>query len=260
MSLLKHILSLSAMSLMVTSGAIAAGLDQTVNHIIANWRWTYYWFGETGVENYVEGKRISVLVFRNTSVTVPSRGLCSADLVTCSTYAGAFLDPLPVRVHLSQSVSMEQAFDAFVRSGFRDQQHPAGLGTFSAADFDVRADVLVLPGLGIPARVSSKPTAQQRRQAESIRSVFQCWGTGRPPAGCKGTLVFARLGTLDPYWFVLRSCSNSCAFSGDSVEMLRRGDFENWEVTAAGLIDRPAADVTRFREKIIEAQWFRLDL
>jgi len=90
--------------------------------------------------------------------------------------------------------------------------------------------------------------------------VFGCWGAkskARPPR-CTGGFLFAYYGEADPYWLVLRSCSATCEFKGDAVEMLRRGDHD-WEATSAGYVDR-GDDIKRLKMLIEKAAMFRLQL
>jgi hypothetical protein len=124
-----------------SSGVHAADPSgQVSDRIVENWRWTRFWFGKTGIDDYAAGRRVSALAFWNSDNSRPLRGLRSSELGVC-----------------------------------------------------------------------------------------------------------------------LRSCSKACESAGETVEMLRRGDHR-WEVTSAGFIDGPKAEVERLKQQIEKAEMFRLQL
>jgi hypothetical protein len=236
--------------------------DQVFNRITENWRWSHYWFGKTGIDDaYVEGQRITALIFWNKSGSQPIRGLCSSDLALCIAYSGVYLDPAARRMPIGTNVDVQQAFASFISSGLRDSSHILAVEGVSPADFEAVQRVVTLPVLEPPTSTTTRVTpAGASREAERIKRVFTCWGVEAEtrPQGCTGNLVFAYYGENDPYWFVLRSCSTACEFKGESVEMLRRGD-RGWEITSAGFVDSPK-EVERLKQQIEKAAMFRFPL
>jgi hypothetical protein len=248
----------------VSDGSRAAdAADQVVDRIVETWRWSHYWFGKTGIDgSYAAGRKVSALVFWNDNENRPMRGLCSSELGACLVYSGAYLDPAPRRMEIAPNVSARQAFMAFVTDGFRDSSHILAIEGMRAADFQSQETSIILPTLEAPTAISHRDVpAEARTEAEKVKQVFRCSDAQNetPTEGCSGSLVFAFYGPEDPYWFVVRSCSEACEFKGESVEMLRRGDH-GWEVTSAGFIDRPKAEVERLKQQIEKAEMFRLQL
>ena len=132
----------------------------------------------------------------------------------------------------------------------------------SLADFRVKQKSLTLPVLSPPYSIARRVVPEEAsREAEKTKRTFGCWGTESETRqqGCTGSLVFAFYGDNDPYWFVLRSCSTTCEFKGESVEMLRRGDH-GWDVTVGGFINGPKEEVGRLKQQIEKAEMFRLQL
>jgi len=251
-------------ALAINHDAYSDSADEIFDRIVENWRWSHYWFGKTGIDDnvYVEGKQISALVFWTKNDSQPIRGLCSTDLSLCVAYSGAYLDPFERRMQITPNATPQQAFTSFVNRGFRDSSHILAVEGLSLADFQVQQRSVTLPALEPPASIlRQEVSAEASREAERVKHLFGCWGieSETQPRGCGGSLVFAYYGEADPYWFVLRSCSTSCEFKGESVEMLRRGDH-GWEVTSGGFVGSPTAEVERFKQRIEKAEMFRLRL
>lgn len=248
----------------VSDGSRAAdSADQVLDRIAETWRWSHYWFGKTGIDDlYATGRKVSAPVFWNNNGNRPVRGLCSSDLGACLAYSGAYLDPAPRRMDVAPNVSPQQAFMAFVSDGFRDSSHILAIRGMTAADFQLQETSVILPTLEPPSAISHRDVPPEARtEAEKVKLVFRCSEAQneKPTEGCSGSLVFGYYGPEDPYWFVLRSCAEACEFKGESVETLRRGDH-GWEVTSAGFIDSPKAEVERLKQQIQKAEMFRLQL
>lgn len=237
--------------------------DRAVDRIVENLRWTYYWFGKTGIEHvYAEGKTISALVFWHKNDSPPISGLCSTDISICVAYSGVYLDPAERQMPIGQSVTSQQAFAAFISSGLRDASHRLAVEGLSPNDFQIEQRSITLPVLEPPSSIVTRVVPEEAtREAEKVRRLFGCWGVEAEtrPRGCMGSLVFAYYGARDPYWFVLRACAMTCEFKGESVEMLRRGDH-GWEVTSGGFIGSPKAEVDRLKQQIERAAMFRVPL
>jgi hypothetical protein len=247
--------------------AVSGSLGQenasgVLDRIVENWRWSRYWFGSSGIDDvYAEGKKISALVFWNTNNVQPMRGLCSSEFLLCVAYSGVYFDPLERRIEIAPNVPLQRAFTSFVNRGFGDSSHIIAFGHLRLEDFRFEEISVTLPHLGPPSSVLVRTVPEEApREAERVRRLFNCWGAEpetRPP-GCTGRLAFAFYGMADPYWFVLRTCSTKCAFRGDSVEELARGE-RGWEARAAGFINSPKAEVERLRRQIEKAEMFRLE-
>jgi hypothetical protein len=244
-------------ALPISTRAYCAAADPVFDRIAENWRWSHYWFGKTGIDDvYVEGKKISALIFWNNSESQPIRGLCSSELSLCVAYSGIYLDPAERRMSIAPNVAPQQAFTSFVRSGLRDSSHMIGVEGLRTADFQLEQKSLTLPVLGPPSSITRRAVPEEAsREAEKVKRPFGCWGVESETRlqGCTGSLVFAYYGDTDPYWFVLRSCSTACEFKGESVEMLRRGDH-GWDVTIGGLINSPKEEVERLKKQIEKAE------
>ncbi len=236
---------------------------QVFERIVENWRWTRYWFGKTGIDDaYVEGKKISALIFWNKNDSQPINGLCSSELSLCVAYLGAHLDPFERRMQIAPGVAQQQAFASFINSGLRDSSQIMAVEGLSVADFQVEQKSVTLPILEPPSSILLREVpAEAPREAERVKSLFGCWGVESEtrPRGCSGSLTFAYYGDADPYWFVLRSCATACEFKGESVEMLRRGDH-GWEVTSGGFVGSPQAEVERLKRQIEKAKMLQLEL
>src|ERR1700680_2775768 len=90
----------------IDHGAYGDATDQVFGRIVENLRWSHYWFGKTGIDDvYVEGKRISALIFWNKSESQPIRGLCSSEISLCVAYSGIYLDPAERRMHIPPNVA-----------------------------------------------------------------------------------------------------------------------------------------------------------
>lgn len=237
--------------------------NQVVGRITENWRWSHYWFDKTGIDDhYMAGRKVSALVFWNSSDNRPIRGLCSSELGICLAYVGPFLDPEPRRMTIAPEISDLSAFTTFVGNGFQDRSHLLAIRGTTVTDFQRQQLSILLPVLEPPSAILHHDIpSQARTDAEEVKRVFRCSeeDSKAPTEACSGSLVFAYHGAEDPYWFVLRSCSQACEFRGESVEMLRRGDH-GWEVTSAGFIDRPQTEVDRLKQQIEKAEMFRLRL
>jgi hypothetical protein len=249
--------------LVVNRGVYGDSADQAYDRIVENWRWSHYWFGKTGIDDvYVEGKKISALIFWTKSDSQPIRGLCSTDLSLCVAYSGVYLDPLERRMQVAPNVTAQQAFESFVKSGLGDSSHILAVGGLRPADFQIEEKSVTLPAWVLPASISGHKTpAEAASESARLKRLLGCGAVSaetRPPR-CSGTLVFAYYGATDPYWFVLRSCSTDCEFGGDAIEELTRGD-RGWEVTSGGFINTPKAEVERLKQQIQKAEMLRLQL
>lgn len=237
--------------------------DQVFDRLVENWRWSHYWFGKTGLDDvYVEGKKITALMFWNKSESQPIRGLCSSELSLCIAYSGVYLDPAERRMSIAPGATPQQAFSSFVSSGLSDSSHMLAVEGLNVTDFQVEQKSITLPILEPPSSITRRAVPEEAaREAERVKRTFSCWGVEAKtrPRGCTGGLVFAFYGDADPYWFVLRSCSTACEFKGESVEMLRRGD-RGWDVTIGGFINSPKEEVERLKQQIEKAEMFRLQL
>jgi len=252
----------------VISGLTAAsrGVSEDVagkvfSRIVENWRWSYYWFGKTGIDDvYVSGKKISALFFWSTKPMRPMRGFCSSDISRCVAYEGVYLAPLEREMGISPRASSQQAFGTFVSSGFRDPKYLSLIEGLSLADFESKERLVTLPDLGPPSSISRREIpADAAHEAERIaRQLARGASSAEARPDCRCSLVFAYYGPNDPYWFVLRTCSTACEFKGKAIEMLSRGD-RGWEATSGGYIDAPASDVERLEHQIERAEMFRLE-
>jgi hypothetical protein len=237
--------------------------DEVLERIVENWRWSYYWFGENGVDDvYSVGKRVSMLVFWTKNEIRPIRGICSTELLRCVAYSGVYFEPFGRRMEMTRNSTPHQAFLAFVNSGFRDAAHVLAIEGLKTADFLFEEKSIALPAMRPPSSILRREIpAGASRDAERVKRLFGCSSAGaktRPP-GCTGNLVFAYYGAADPYWFVMRSCSMACELRGESVEMLTRGDH-GWEVTSAGFIGGPKATVAYLKHQIAKAAMLRLKM
>lgn len=258
-------LTYAALALVALTGGLFAAetADRVIDRITETWRWSNYWFGKTGIEvPYATGQTVSALVFWNGNEIQPLRGLCSSELGACMVYAGVYLDPAPRRMKIAPGVGLRQAFMTFIGDGFRDSSHILAIKDMTAADFQIQEKSVILPALEAPSAILRREIpADAQTEAEKVKQVFRCADPQNkaPADGCSGSLAFAYYSADDPYWFVLRSCSEACEFKGESVETLRRGDH-GWEVTSAGFIDSPKAEVERLKQQIEKAEMFRLQL
>ena len=256
--------TLAALAVFAANGsAYGDSADQAFDRIIENWRWSHYWFGKTGIDDvYVEGKKISALIFWNKNDGQPIRGLCSTDLSLCAAYSGVYLDPLERRMQMAANVTARQAFESFIKSGLGDSSHILAVKGLRPADFQIEEKSVTLPTWEMPAPIANhKIPADAASEAARVKRLLGCSGgaTETRPRGCGGTLVFAFYGAADPYWFVLRSCSTACEFGGDAIEELTRGDH-GWEVTSGGFINTPKTEVERLKQQIQKAEMLRLQL
>lgn len=251
--------SLTALAILLTGSAAHAGApDEVFQRIVENWRWQHYWFGKTGIDDfYREGKQVSALIFWNMNQMQPIRGMCSPNLQTCVAYSGIYLDPAPRRMQMPASATARQGFDAFVSSGLSDPAHITSADGLKSSDFQSTEISITLPALNPPDAISRREvSAEERKEAERISRLFRCTGErATVPGGCKGELIFAYHGPDDPYWFVLRSCSEACTSKAETVEMLRRGDT-GWEITSAGLVENQK-EIERLKGQIERAAMFR---
>ena len=193
--------------------------DQVFDRIVENWRWSHYWFGKTGIDDaYVEGKKVSVLIFWTKSDSQPIRGLCSTELSLCVAYSGVYLDPRERRMRMAPNVAPQQAFTSWVNDGLRDPTALIGVQGLSMADFEVVEKSVTLPVLEPPSSITHRAVPEKAaKEAERVKRLFGCWGVDAEtrPQGCSGSLVFSYYGDKDPYWFVLRSCSTACELKGN---------------------------------------------
>lgn len=251
--------------LAVNRGVYGDTADQVYNRIVENWRWSHYWFGKTGIDDvYVEGKKISALIFWTRNDSQPISGLCSADLFLCVAYSGVYLDPLERRMQMAPNVTTQQAFESFVKSGLGDSSHILAVRGLHPADFQIEEKSITLPAWALPASISGRRTpAEAASESARLKRLLGCGGAAieTGPPGCSGALVlvFAYYGATDPYWFVLRSCATACEFGGDAIQELTRGD-RGWEVTSGGFINTPKAEVERLKQQIQKAEMLRLQL
>lgn len=248
----------------VQQGVCASGADRALNYIIENWRWSHYWFGKAAIDDvYADGKKIFALVFWARDEERPIRGLCSTEISLCLAYVGVHLDPLPRRMPIAPNSVLREAFEAFVKSGFADSSHMLEVPGLSVTNFSVEEMPIILPAWEPPSSIIRREIPEEAsRQAERVKRLLGCDSADSktPSPGCKGTLIFAYYGKEDPYWFVLRTCSDSCDHAGDSVEELTRGDFSRWEVTSSGFINSPKSEVLRLKQQIEKAEMFRFEL
>jgi hypothetical protein len=248
---------------LVTRVASAQTANQVIEQVFENWHWTRFWFGRTGVEGHYEvGKRISALVFWETSKPYNLKGLCSTELSRCVAYAGRYLAPYELGISIESNSTATDAFRNWVNHGFSDGRQLVGFPDLTMEDFKLQVQTITLPLLVPPPSVLNRTEPPEAfREAERIRKLFGCTDQTLPArlGRCTGSLVFAYYGERDPYWFVLRSCSANCKFKGESVEMLTRGD-NGWEVTSGGLLRGRKSEIERFKTQILRAEMFRLQL
>jgi len=232
------------------------------DRLAENWRWSRYWFGKTGIEDvYSEGKRVSVLMFWTKGTRRSKSGFCSTELSLCVALTGPYLDPSPERMHVDKSIDLIDAFRLFVQSDFGGaESYLSSAERLSAIDFETNETFVTLPPLTPPASVLQKVVPLEAlEEADRLKQLLGCGGRGRgaPALPCSGTLVFAFYGPADPYWFVLRTCSDACQFRGSTVQELTRGD-RGWEITSRGYVS--GSDVEHLKQQIEKAEMFRIAL
>ena len=249
--------------LSVSRGVYGDSADQVYDRIVENWRWSHYWFGKTGIDDvYVEGKKISALIFWNKNDSQPIRGLCSTDLSLCVAYSGVYLDPLERRIQMARGATAPQAFESFVKSGLGDSSHILAVGGLRPADFQFEEKSVTLPAWDLPASILQKRVpAEATRESARLKRLYGCESSESKSRSraCGGTLVFAFYGPADPYWFMLWTCPSGCGSDGDAIQELTRGD-RGWEVTSGGAINSPKAEVERLKQRILKAEMLRLQL
>ena len=80
--------------LSLTACARADGPDpgkDVFDRLVENWRWSRYWFDNTGIDDvYVEGKRVSALIFWAKEGRRQKSGMCSVELSLCVSYSGPY--------------------------------------------------------------------------------------------------------------------------------------------------------------------------
>ena len=201
----------------------------------------------------------SALFFWSKNGSQAVRGLCSTDISLCVAYSGVYLDPHGRRTQIAPRVTAQQAFASWASSGFRDPTALLGIQGVGPGDFELAEKSITLPVLAPPDSITDRRVAKDAQsEAERLKRLFSCSPVGTAPRGrgCRGILVFASYGDKDPYWFVLRSCSATCGFQGESVQMLKRSDY-GWEVTSGGVVDDPI-EVKRLKLQIEKAAMLRL--
>jgi hypothetical protein len=252
-----------SMAIAASDVTLASSADHVITTLTENWRWSRYWFGEIGIDDvYVEGKKIAAVVFWNDSLTQPVIGICSLDLLLCVAHSSIYLDPSSRRMSITSNITAQQAFQSFAANGFRDSSHSLRIADVGPSDFHLEEQSLTLPVLTPPSSIINRQVAPEALQeAKRIAPLIACARNSavRQDVGCSGRLVFGYYGSRDPYWFVLRECSSSCAFKGETILELRRGD-RGWEVSSGGVIDRPKSEVDRLKTQIQKAEMFHLQL
>ena len=272
---------------------------QVFDQIMENLRYSRYWYGTPSIgDGYAEGKQVSALIFWTKKDRRSKIGLCFSNLRSCFATRGDQIVPEMEQMSIGRSLTAKEAFESFVENGLDAntikilpqivqpplaKAPPVGSSNttvpkvpstsvgqpfsfpkrLSLADFEYVETTITLPALGLPASISHREIPKEAAgEAKRIKQYYTCWYSNsvRPP-GCTGSLVFAYYQEMELNWFVLRTCSSACpsGFQGDSIQLLRRGDG-GWEASGGGGLNSPKEEVARLKQKIEQAEMFRLQL
>lgn len=271
---------------------------QVFDHVVENLRYCLYWYGTPDIgDGYVEGKQITALIFWTKEGRQSKVGFCAPNLGRCFATWGTHIVPDMEQMPIDRNLTPQVAFESFVEDGFDANaikivpqviqppsvkasptenpnpsipvipSDPAGQpfpfpNRLNLNDYEFVEKIFILPPLGLPASILRRVVPKEAAsEAKRVKQGYNCWYEGSKPSGCTGTLVFAYYNESDMTWPVLRTCSSACPpmFQGDSIQFLRRG-MDGWEAYGGGGINSPKEEVARLKQKVEQAEMFRLQL
>ncbi len=237
------------------AGAAQYIFDQYVERV----RSSRYWGTTHNDQMYVEGKRISALVFWTKTTQRPKYGLCSAALKLCiANYSSPSYRGV-AEVSIDPSLEPKLAFASFAERNYGDGG--AWRQSLTINEFEFEERTITLPTLGLSASILHKLVSEEAvQEIERFRKGNACWRENSPrPTRCTGTMVFAYYNETDPNWFTLRQCSSACPseFQGDAIQMLSRREW-GWTGTVGGFFKNTEA-VEFYKPKIEKAEMSRIE-